>query len=154
MLRNSKQDIVSNKITHRNRIYKTSACSLELSSVQYTSNGPNQGIVSRATPLNQKGERGLVTACTASCSATRSCRVQSDSVILSHDLTSLICGIQRAPRTFAITSSCTRCHQTSLLFDWGVWRARLIKATITANALTGMQICDTQSKSNYAWYPL
>ena len=37
-------------------------------------------LVSRATPLDQKGKRGLVTACTASCSATRSC-VQSDPVI-------------------------------------------------------------------------
>ena len=50
-------------------------------------------LVSRATPLNQKGKRGLVTARTASCSATRSCRVQSDSVIPSHDVTSLVCTV-------------------------------------------------------------
>ena len=36
------------------------------------------------TPQSE-GKRGLVKVCTASCSATGSCRVQSDSVILSYD---------------------------------------------------------------------
>ena len=48
----------------------------------------DQTSLARHTPRSG-GKRGLVTACTASCSATRSCRVQSDSVILSHDVTSL-----------------------------------------------------------------